>query len=73
MKSDKKTKTKIAEIFTHYVDGKRFLQKCVRPSKKEFVAMMKAHIAGVLFLGVMGYVIKLVHIPINNIIVGKSK
>lgn len=52
--------------------AKVFLRKCVRPSRKEFVMLSKAHAAGIGFLGVLAYAIKLIHIPINNIIVNKA-
>jgi protein transport protein SEC61 subunit gamma and related proteins len=55
---------KIAEI-------RLFLSKCVRPSKNEFTVLLKSHSIGIGFLGAIGYVIKLIHIPINNIIVNK--
>lgn len=62
---------KLEEVFVHYTDGRRFLQRCTKPTRREFLQMLRAQVAGVLFLGSLGYLIKLVHIPINNIIVGK--
>jgi len=50
-----------------------FIRKCSKPSKKEYVQLLKAHAAGVLFLGFLGYIITFVHIPINNILVGGKK
>lgn len=63
--------SKVEEVFVHYTEGRRFLRRCTKPTRKEFLQMLRAQVAGVLFLGTMGYLIKLVHIPINNIIVGK--
>lgn len=48
-----------------------FLRKAVAPSKKEFIMLIKSHAVGIGFLGILGYMIKLIHIPINNIIVNK--
>jgi preprotein translocase subunit Sss1 len=31
--------------------------------------LLKAHAVGILFLGFLGYVVRLIHIPVNNIIV----
>ncbi|ADM11539.1 protein transport Sec61-like protein [Encephalitozoon intestinalis ATCC 50506] len=49
-----------------------FLKKCIRPSRKEFSASMKHHAIGIGFLGILGYGVKLIHIPINNIIVSSN-
>ncbi|KMV66145.1 hypothetical protein M970_050880 [Encephalitozoon cuniculi EcunIII-L] len=46
-----------------------FSKKCVRPSGKELSMSIKRHAIGIGFLGILGYAIKLIHIPINNIIV----
>lgn len=66
-------RSKLYEVFAHFIEGRKFLRKCIKPSKREFITMWKMHIGGILFLGAMGYVIKLVHIPINNIIVNTPK
>lgn len=47
------------------------MKRCVKPSMKEYKALLRAHILGILLIGILGYCIKLVHIPINNIIVNK--
>lgn len=46
-----------------------FWCKCVKPSKKEVKKILAAEMIGVLAVGLLGYAIKLIHIPINNIIV----
>ncbi len=38
--------------------------------KKEFMQISKAVGMGFVVMGVLGYVIKLIHIPVNNILVG---
>ncbi|KAG5859705.1 protein translocase Sec61 complex gamma subunit [Encephalitozoon hellem] len=53
----------------HLRSVRLFLKKCVKPSGKEFSMSMKRHAIGIGFLGILGYAIKLIHIPINNIIV----
>ncbi|KHN70509.1 ecE/Sec61-gamma subunit of protein translocation complex [Ordospora colligata] len=50
---------------------KLFLRKCIKPSAKEFIISAKSHGIGIGLLGILGYGIKLIHIPINNIIVSK--
>ena len=39
---------------------------------EEYFKMLKACLIGLAVMGVIGYVIKLVFIPINNIILGTS-
>ncbi|KAI5150890.1 protein transport protein SEC61 subunit gamma [Enteropsectra breve] len=50
----------------------RFIRKCKKPSKMEYVALVKGHLMGLAFLGIFGYVIKVINIPINNIIAGTA-
>ncbi|KAH9868543.1 hypothetical protein J1614_007615 [Plenodomus biglobosus] len=44
----------------------------VEPDKKEFIRISQAVGIGFLIMGVIGYIVKLVHIPVNNILVGGS-
>ncbi|CAD0109799.1 unnamed protein product [Aureobasidium uvarum] len=46
------------------------LQKTVKPDKREFLKISQAVGVGFLVMGVIGYVVKLIHIPVNNILVG---
>lgn len=50
-----------------------FLRKCSKPSRKEYLQLLRAHALGVAFLGLLGYTITFIHIPINNILVGVKK
>ena len=56
------------------VDSVRFLNKCTKPDKKgndfnlEFYKIASSCALGFVIMGVIGYAIKLVFIPINNII-----
>ncbi|KAH9412266.1 putative sec61 translocation protein [Ordospora pajunii] len=59
-------------LASEYIKSFRlFFRKCVRPSAKEFIISAKTHGIGIGLLGILGYGIKLIHIPINNIIVSK--
>lgn len=69
MSSQKKPSNSVLAGYTDSI--KLFMRKCVRPSRKEFVMLARSHAIGICFLGVLGYAIKLIHIPINNIIVNK--
>ncbi|KAJ3984578.1 protein translocase SEC6 [Lentinula detonsa] len=53
-------------------DGNQFLTRCTKPSQKEFVQICKAVAVGFAVMGFIGYFVKLIHIPINNILVMKA-
>eukprot|EP00051_Salpingoeca_urceolata_P026629 m.477982 g.477982 ORF g.477982 m.477982 type:complete len:68 (+) comp21001_c0_seq1:64-267(+) len=50
-------------------DSRRFLQRCTKPDRKEFTKIAIATAIGFGIMGFIGFFVKLVHIPINNIIV----
>jgi protein transport protein SEC61 subunit gamma-like protein len=50
-------------------DGARFIQKCTKPSQKEYLQLIRAVGLGFIMMGVVGYLIKLIHIPIRYLIV----
>ena len=45
-----------------------FYNKCKKPDKAEYMQILRACIMGFFIMGLIGYMIKLVFIPINNII-----
>ncbi|KND88585.1 putative protein transport protein Sec61 subunit gamma, partial [Tolypocladium ophioglossoides CBS 100239] len=51
-------------------DGLQFVNKCQKPDAKEFSKICQAVGTGFVIMGVVGYVVKLIHIPINQILVG---
>ncbi|KAJ7110036.1 hypothetical protein C8R44DRAFT_678675 [Mycena epipterygia] len=51
-------------------EGTQFLTRCTKPSDKEFSQICKAVGVGFAVMGFIGYFVKLIHIPINNILVG---
>ncbi|OTB02871.1 hypothetical protein M426DRAFT_322292 [Hypoxylon sp. CI-4A] len=53
-------------------DGTQFMTRCTKPDKREFVQISKAVGVGFLVMGAIGYLIKLIHIPVNNILVGAA-
>ncbi|EEB05933.1 translocon gamma subunit Sss1 [Schizosaccharomyces japonicus yFS275] len=57
---------------TLYKEGSAFVKRCVKPNRKEFLSVSKAVAAGFILMGFIGYIIKLVHIPINNVLVGSA-
>eukprot|EP00588_Corethron_pennatum_P015602 CAMPEP_0194270148 /NCGR_PEP_ID=MMETSP0169-20130528/4193_1 /TAXON_ID=218684 /ORGANISM="Corethron pennatum, Strain L29A3" /LENGTH=72 /DNA_ID=CAMNT_0039012083 /DNA_START=96 /DNA_END=317 /DNA_ORIENTATION=+ len=51
-------------------DSMHFVKKCTKPDRKEFTMVAKATGIGFFIMGFIGFFVKLVHIPINNILVG---
>ncbi|KAF2656722.1 secE/sec61-gamma protein [Lophiostoma macrostomum CBS 122681] len=63
----------IADVPQEFVkDGLQFMNRCTKPDKREFIKISQAVGVGFLIMGIIGYVVKLVHIPVNNILVGGS-
>lgn len=50
-------------------EGSQFLSKCKKPDLKEYTKIVKAVGIGFVAVGVIGYAIKLIHIPIRYVIV----
>lgn len=50
-------------------DSIRFVKRCTKPDKKEFQKIAMATAIGFAIMGFIGFFVKLIHIPINNIIV----
>ncbi|KAJ3189547.1 Sec61p translocation complex subunit [Irineochytrium annulatum] len=63
--------------FTELIDGPRqfakesfqLLNRCTKPDKKEFFQISRAVGIGFLLMGFIGFFVKLIHIPINHVIV----
>eukprot|EP00590_Aulacoseira_subarctica_P000631 CAMPEP_0172414830 /NCGR_PEP_ID=MMETSP1064-20121228/1448_1 /TAXON_ID=202472 /ORGANISM="Aulacoseira subarctica , Strain CCAP 1002/5" /LENGTH=74 /DNA_ID=CAMNT_0013151671 /DNA_START=164 /DNA_END=388 /DNA_ORIENTATION=+ len=53
-----------------YKDSMHLVKKCTKPDRTEFLTIAKATGVGFLLMGFIGFFVKLVHIPINNILVG---
>ena len=44
----------------------QFVQKCQKPDKKEFIKISTSCAIGFAIMGIIGYLIKLLFIPINK-------
>ncbi|KAI9278844.1 protein translocase SEC61 complex gamma subunit [Phascolomyces articulosus] len=55
-----------------FKDGFQFVNRCRKPDQKEFLRITQAVAMGFAALGALGYFVKLIHIPINNILVGSA-
>jgi len=53
-------------------NSRNYARACKWPSRRSVIDQLKGHLIGLGFLGMLGYVIKVVHIPINNIIAGSE-
>ncbi|KAF2476418.1 secE/sec61-gamma protein [Lindgomyces ingoldianus] len=63
----------LADVPQEFVrDGLQFINRCTKPDKREFIKISQAVGVGFVVMGVIGYVVKLIHIPVNNILVGGS-
>lgn len=51
-------------------DSVRLVKRCTKPDRKEFTKIATATAIGFAIMGFIGFFVKLIHIPINNIIVG---
>ncbi|KAI8846815.1 translocation complex subunit Sss1 [Chytridium lagenaria] len=68
----------MSDNFTELIEGpKQFakdsiklINRCTKPDKREFFQISRAVGIGFLLMGFIGFIVKLIHIPINNIIVG---
>eukprot|EP01133_Synstelium_polycarpum_P000384 gene384-451_t len=48
----------------------RLFKKCTKPDQQEFQKIAVATLIGFAIMGFIGFFVKLIHIPINNILVG---
>ncbi|XP_031205347.1 protein transport protein Sec61 subunit gamma-like [Mastomys coucha] len=51
-------------------DSIHLVKRCIKPDRKEFQKVAMATAIGFAIMGFIGFFVKLIHIPINNIIVG---
>lgn len=60
----------VCELREFLSDSVRLVRRCTKPDAKEFKKIAWACAVGFLLMGFIGYVVKLIFIPINNILVG---
>lgn len=68
MSDNSKDKGVFKEIVDFYKSSKNFLINCQKPDKKEFLNIAKQCALGFAIMGIIGFVIKLVFLMINNIL-----
>lgn len=62
------TSTHASYLFACRADP-QFLNRCTKPTKAEYIQLCRAVGVGFLVMGFIGYIVKVVHLPINNILV----
>ncbi|KAI8326796.1 protein translocase SEC61 complex gamma subunit [Choanephora cucurbitarum] len=55
-----------------FKEGVQFINRCKKPDQQEYLKITQAVAMGFAALGALGYFVKLIHIPINNILVGAA-
>jgi protein transport protein SEC61 subunit gamma-like protein len=60
-------------LMKFFVDARQLLIRCTKPDRREFTKIAYAVAIGFCLMGFIGFFIKLIHIPIINIIVGGGK
>ncbi|KAF0276125.1 hypothetical protein FOG50_03046 [Hanseniaspora uvarum] len=65
--ADKKTSTQETQQLIN--NSLSFINKCKKPSNAELFQIIRAVGMGFLVIGLLGYVVKLIHIPIRYLIV----
>ncbi|XP_012445899.1 protein transport protein Sec61 subunit gamma [Gossypium raimondii] len=53
-------------------DSVRLVKRCHKPDRKEFTKVALRTAVGFVVMGFVGFFVKLIFIPINNIIVGSG-
>ncbi|KAF9894921.1 Sec61p translocation complex subunit [Aspergillus nanangensis] len=53
-------------------EGMQFINRSQKPDRREFIKISQAVGVGFLVMGSIGFIVKLVHIPVNNVLVGAA-
>lgn len=61
-------KAQVDKMHEFVRDSQNFWNKCKKPDRKEYLKILQACFMGFIVMGAIGYIVKLVFIPINNII-----
>ena len=67
-RKQQETKSTIQVVKEFKRDSQNFFEKCKKPNKAEYLKILQACLMGFVVMGFIGYLVKLVFIPINNII-----
>eukprot|EP00353_Schmidingerella_taraikaensis_P013345 CAMPEP_0185580242 /NCGR_PEP_ID=MMETSP0434-20130131/15839_1 /TAXON_ID=626734 ORGANISM="Favella taraikaensis, Strain Fe Narragansett Bay" /NCGR_SAMPLE_ID=MMETSP0434 /ASSEMBLY_ACC=CAM_ASM_000379 /LENGTH=73 /DNA_ID=CAMNT_0028198451 /DNA_START=25 /DNA_END=246 /DNA_ORIENTATION=+ len=56
------------DLTQFYKDSVNLLNRCTKPDRKEFTKIAMATGVGFLIMGFLGFFVKLIHIPINQVL-----
>ncbi|KAK9383254.1 uncharacterized protein V2V93DRAFT_364668 [Kockiozyma suomiensis] len=60
---------KLAEYPQEFMkEGLTFVKRCTKPTKKEYLKIIQTVGMGFVVMGAIGYIVKLIHIPIRHLI-----
>jgi protein transport protein SEC61 subunit gamma and related proteins len=62
----------IVPLQTFVKNSKHLVQKCTKPNQTDFNQVGTATVMGFALMGFIGFFVKLIFIPINNVIMGQS-
>ncbi|CAK69251.1 unnamed protein product (macronuclear) [Paramecium tetraurelia] len=62
----------LSDVQSFGQESYRFMRKCTKPDKREYIKIATSCAIGFAVMGAVGYFIKLVFIPINNIILSAN-
>jgi len=62
--------TEIGSLVDFYKESKHFINKCEKPTFEEFTRVGVSTAVGFGVIGFIGFFVKLIFIPINNVIIG---
>ncbi|KAK4527540.1 hypothetical protein GAYE_SCF41G5463 [Galdieria yellowstonensis] len=58
----------ISPFSNFMIESYRLLRRCTKPDRREFLKTAGATAVGFLVMGFIGFFVRLIHIPINNIL-----
>ena len=63
--------SKVNQLREFFDEWTKFVNKCDKPNRKQYIQMVQSCAIGILIMGLIGYLIKLLFIPINTILLSK--
>ncbi|EME30684.1 protein transport protein SEC61 subunit gamma [Galdieria sulphuraria] len=58
----------VSPFSSFMVDSYRLVRRCTKPDRREFLKIAGATAVGFLVMGFIGFFVRLIHIPVNNIL-----
>ena len=61
----------ILPLQTYAKNSKQLVQKCAKPNYADFIQVSTVTLMGFALMGFIGFFVKVIFIPINNVIMGQ--